>query len=147
MKDTFKIYNNEAFICCIIQNLLSNIKRMDIGRLFILTAFLLQDKIITDRLIYTNPSIINYITSNPRKLTSFSRIFEELTPLILNSLTLLCETDDIKLDINNLVIVNHKFKKVSSQRLSQINIYIPLMISQIENVSSKQLYDTLKIKL
>jgi len=112
-----------------------------------LTAFLLQDKIITDRLIYTNPSIINYITSNPRKLTSFSRIFEELTPLILNSLTLLCETDDIKLDINNLVIVNHKFKKVSSQRLSQINIYIPLMISQIENVSSKQLYDTLKIKL
>lgn len=148
MKDTFKVYNNEAFVCCVIMKILSNTNRIDIGRLFLLVSVVLTDKITNDKKLFISNSIKNYINDSPKILRLISTMYDELLPVILNSLTLLSENSNIELVENNhIVMIKNDFENISSDRLNNISDALPAIIRLTDNISTKQLYDNLKITL
>ena len=148
MKDTFKVYNNEAFVCCVIMKILSNTNRIDIGRLFLLVSVVLTDKITNDKKLSISNSINNYINDSQKILRLISTMYDELLPVILNSLTLLSENSNIELVENNqIVMIKNDFENISSDRLNNISDALPAIMRLTNNISTKQLYDNLKITL
>lgn len=148
MKDTFKVYNNEAFVCCVIMKILSNTHRIDIGRLFLLVSVVLTDKITNDKRLCISNSINNYINGSQKILRIVSTMYDELLPIILNSLTLLSENSNIELAENNqIVMIKNDFETISSERLNNISNALPAIMRLTGNISTKQLYDNLKITL
>lgn len=147
MKDTFKVYNNEAFICCVIMRILSSMNRIDISRLFLLTSIILTDKITSDEKLSNYSSLISYLNDNRKKVNLFPNMFEEFLSIILNSLTLLCESSNIELDGCNVVLIKDDFEAVDSKRLTNITNVLPAIMKITSSISVKQLYDILKITL
>lgn len=148
MKDTFKVYNNEAFVCCVIMKILSNTHRIDIGRLFLLVSVVLTDKITNDKRLCISNSINNYINGSQKILRIVSTMYDELLPIILNSLTLLSENSNIELaEKNQIVMIKNDFETISSERLNNISNALPAIMRLTGNISTKQLYDNLKITL
>ena len=147
MKDTFNVYNNEAFVCCVIQSLLSEMQKIDISRLFVITSLLLQDKMINDSSTKKYEGVLNYIKDNPIKFTSFPNIFEELLPIILNSLTLLCESSNIELDKQEIIQLKNDFTSAKSERLKQIKVLVPHVVNMVNNVPTEQILSILKVRL
>lgn len=148
MKDTFKVYNNEAFVCCVIMKILSNTSRIDIGRLFLLASIVLTDKITNDKRLCISNSIYNYINGSQKILRLVSTMYDELLPIILNSLTLLSENSNIEIAENNqIVMIKNDFENISSERLNNISNALPAIMKLTGNISTKQLYDNLKITL
>lgn len=147
MKDSFKIYNNEAFICSVVCEVLKK-NEVDIGRLFLLVALLLNDKIINDRSLSRFSSFQEYVNGNARKFVSFSAFYEELLPLTLNSLTLLCESDIIALNGQIVKLqVSDYFGKVDGDRLQRIQSNFNPIWYLISDLNDSQLYNILSIKL
>jgi hypothetical protein len=147
MKDSFKIYNNEAFICPVVCKILEK-EGVDIGRLFLLVALFLNDKTVNDKSLTRFSSFQEYVNCNTRKFVSFSKFYEELLPLILNSLTLLCESDIIAL--NGQVVklqVSDYFAKVDSERLQRIQSNFDPIWYLISDLNDSELYNILSIKL
>ena len=147
MKDSFKIYNNEAFICSVVCEILKK-NEVDIGRLFLLVALFLNDKITNDKSLSRFSSFLDYVNNNERKFVSFSNYYEELLPLTLNSLTLLCELDVVSIHgkITKLKVSDY-FADVNSDRLNQIILRQDLVLDLTRNLNDAELYNILRIKL
>jgi hypothetical protein len=147
MKDTFKVYNNEAFICPVVCKILGK-EEVDIGRLFLLVALFLNDKMLNDKSLNRFSSLQEYVNSNTRKFVSFSKFYEELLPLILNALTLLCESDIIALNGQIIKLqISDCFAKVDGDRLQRIQSNFDPIWYLISDLNDSQLYNILSIKL
>ena len=147
MKNIFKAYNNEAFICCVIQSLLIKTNNLDISRLFVFIAILLQDKVIDDSKFKSYECIIHYVKDNPKKFIRFNKIFEALLPLTLNSLTLMSEASEIEINNQDIILSRYSLSDVSGIRLNKIRGILPHFITMSNDIQTKQLLVTLKIEI
>lgn len=148
MKNVFKVYNNEAFVCCVITSILSVERKMDISRLFLLTAILLNDKLVkdTDNLLRYD-SIKNYLNGNLRQFVTFPDMFDELIPIILNSLTISAESYYISISEQDIVLRDNRLFNVKSNRLNQINMILKHVIDISREIPTKELYNVLKVRI
>lgn len=148
MKDTFKVYNNEAFVCCVVMKILSSYNRIDIGRLFVLVTIAMTDKIINDKKIFVAQTFASYIDNNENKTRLISTLYNELLTIILNSLTLLAESSNIELfGDKDIIMIKNDFRDIDSNRLNKISNTLPHIMSLTEGLTTKQLYEILKITL
>ena len=148
MKNIFKVYNNEAFVSCVVLSILSIKQRVDITRLFIIVSILLTDKVINDKInILKSESIIEYIKSNPRKFIAFPDMFEELIPIILNSLTVIAEMSCIEVDASEILLVENKLFEIQSERLSQIQLVSEHIIEISKKVTTKEFVNILNVRI
>ena len=145
--NSFYVYNNEALVIGVIQGVLMNNKRMDIGRLFIITSLLLQDKLICNSRIQEYDSLKEFLNDNSKNIIQFPRVFQELLPIIMNALTLMEESDLIELEGGDIVGKIHDKYVFNSNRLINIENTIPKVLSLTVTFSGKQLYDLLNVQL
>lgn len=148
MKNVFKVYNNEAFVCCVIIAILSVVKKIDISRLFIVTVILLNDKLVNDKdNLLKSDSIKSYINNNPRKFITFPDMYDELIPVILNSLTMSAESYYILINGQDIILGENKLSNVKTNRLDKINIVLKHVINILSNATTKDLYNILKVRI
>lgn len=145
--NSFYVYNNEAFVFGVIQEIIIIKNKINIGRLFILICLLLQDKLINNPRINEYNSLNEFLINNTSNITQFPKIFQELLPIIVNALTLMEESDIIELRGNNIVYNLHIEYLFNSNRLDKIKIVIPKIFQLTESLPDKQLYDLLNVQL
>lgn len=145
--NSFYVYNNEAFVFGVIQEIIIIKNKINIGRLFILICLLLQDKLINNPRINEYNSLNEFLINNTSNITQFPKIFQELLPIIVNALTLMEESDIIELRGNNIVYNLHIEYLFNSNRLDKIKIVIPKIFQFTESLPDKQLYDLLNVQL
>ncbi len=150
MKEIYYTYNNEAISSCVFLSVLKKVGSMDIARSCLILPFLLDDKTVTYLKNYS-PSIggLRELISEERRLfTSFNKRYLALLPVSINSLLLLSKSRQIT--IGNHIIDNSTLDLSEADfgnRFNSIQQAIPNFLTLVANLSTVQLYQTLKIQL
>ena len=147
MNNTFYIYNNEALIIFTIHKILSRVKKIDISRLFLLISFLLVDE-FTSYLLRVKPDNYKaFLSVNAKKIAQFSNIYYDLLPVILNALSLMAESETIKIIDCDIILYSEMQDNCDSIRLEKIGNTIPTLLQLTAQYTDRQLYDSLNIQL
>lgn len=147
-ENPFYVYNNEALVIAVIQKILKINNPIDIGRLFILTSFFLYDKVALDPIIKDYVYFKDYLNRQAKIIAQFPKIHIELQPIILNALTLMMESESIKISDYNIISVNDdEMNCYQCNRLDNIEEVMPYVFQLTNKLTNRQLYDYLNIQL
>ena len=147
-ENPFYVYNNEALVMAVIQKVLKVNNQMNIGRLFILTSFILYDKVVFDPIIKDYVYLKDYLNKQAKIIAPFPKIHIELQPIILNALTLMMENESIKIsDCDIIFIKGDEVGSYQCNRLDNIEEAIPHVFQLTNQLTNRQLYDYLNIQL
>jgi len=150
MKEIYYTYNNEAIASCIFLSVLQKVGSMDMARSCLILPFLLDDKTVAYLKNYhTSIGGLQEVMSEERRLfTSFNKRYLALLPVSINALVLLSKGGQITIEKQ---ILNNSTLDLSEadfgNRFNSIQQAIPNFLILLENLSTVQLYQTLKIQL
>lgn len=151
MSNSFYVYNNEAISALVIKKYLGYCKIIDISRLFIILPILLNDKLVEALYNENFENFENFIQKNPSLFSSFNDKYLELMPIVINSITILKEMNDVILEKNTINYVEGGLININEDSIGNriINIFfaIPKLIELTGNYETSSLYKILKIRL
>lgn len=151
MSNSFYVYNNEAISALVIKKYLGYCKIIDISRLFIILPILLNDKLVEALYNENFENFENFIQKNPSLFSSFNDKYLELMPIVINSVTILKEMNDVILEKNTINYVEGGLININEDSIGNriINIFfaIPKFIELTGNYETSSLYKILKIRL
>lgn len=151
MMNEYYLYNNVALTSMVIYHVVQQDEK-DIARVAVLLPILLDDfstKILSNG---DEPTLIQLSSMYQRNMANYDNRFENIIPLMLDSLSLLIEIGAITLQGKNVIIAdNGEFSNViqrcPSKRLKLICEVADKMIIINKKVTNKSLYTKLRIKL
>lgn len=150
MKEIYYTYNNEAIASCVFLSILQKVGSMDIARSCLILPFLLDDKTV-GYLKNHSPSdggLQEMMSEERRLFTSFNKRYLALLPVSINALLLLSKGGQIIIEKHILDNSTLNFRDVDyGNRFNSIQQTIPNFITLVENLSTVQLYQILKIQL
>jgi len=139
----FGIYNNEALVSVLIEKILYYQKRMDIAKLNLIVAILMDEKFV-----YSDNFVL-FLKNNARTILCLRSFYEALLPVYINSLTFLLEACDVSIEGTNVEINSRlqpsDFEK--SKRLNAMIENIPILLALVNDKKKEELYKIFDIKL
>ena len=151
MSNSFYVYNNEAISALVVKKYLQYCKSIDISRIFIILPILLNDKLVEALYNENFENFENFIQKNPSLFSSFNDKYLELMPIVINSVTILKEMNDVILEKNTISDVEVGLININEDSIGNriINIFfaIPKCIELTGNYETSSLYKTLMIRL
>lgn len=146
-----RLYNNEAFVGCVILNVLK-FGTIDVARIAIVLPLLVNDKIRNMLSKHTDATVYDKVLHCYSDIT-LNRIYKEMLPIEINSLVMLSQADlilirkdCIALTDSGLVALKN-MKSAGSNRLKKLFVALSGIMSLLDGISTDQLYKTLNIQL
>jgi hypothetical protein len=152
MREVYYIFNNEAISCCIFLSVLQKIDAIDVSRACIILPFLLDERTVSflNKVEnVANYSLEQFIAEQPRLFVSFNKRYLSLLPITINSLMVLKNSKQIKIDTEIRAMSTFAIEgdEVSSERFILIENAIPQLLTLIAQKTTTQLYKMLNIQL
>lgn len=150
MREIYYVYNNEAIASCTFLSILSKVGTLDITRACLVLPFLLDDRTVNylARNQDVELSLEQHIQEQPRLFVSFNKRYLSLLPITINSLMLLSQSNQIRIEKQIMIIGNLNFENQNlGDRFNRINEIIPRFLSIISPYPTVQLYKILKVQL
>ena len=151
MSNSFYVYNNEAIAALVVKKYLQHCKSIEVSRLFIILPILLSDKSVEALRDENFEKFESFIQKYPSLFSSFNDKYLELMPIVINSVTILKEMNEVfceKHTINHVEggLVNINEDSIGN-RIINIFLAIPKFIELTSNYETSSLYKILKIRL
>lgn len=146
-----RLYNNEAFVGCVILQLLE-FAAMDVARLAVIVPLLVTDKIRRKISRQKTESIVESILHCYSSIT-LNRIFKEMLIVEINSLVMLSQADLLLISPDSISLTEKghvaikEMKNAGSERLIGLSSIIKKGMSYLDSVSTEQLYKSMNIQL
>ena len=146
-----RLYNNEAFVGCVILNVLK-FGAIDMARIAIVLPLLVNDKIRNMLSKHTDAAVFDKVQHCYSDIT-LNRVYKEMLPIEINSLVMLSQADlilvrkDIIALTDSGLVALKNMKNAGSNRLKKLFIALSGIMSLLDGVSTEQLYKTLNIQL
>ncbi|NML72453.1 hypothetical protein HHL23_22105 [Chryseobacterium sp. RP-3-3] len=152
MREVYYIFNNEAISCCIFLSVFQKIDAIDVSRACIILPFLLDERTVSflNKVEnVANYSLEQFIAEQPRLFVSFNKRYLSLLPITINSLMVLKNSKQIKIDTEIRAMSTFAIEgdEVSSERFILIENAIPQLLTLIAQKTTTQLYKMLNIQL
>ncbi len=151
MSNSFYVYNNEAIAALVVKKYLQHCKSIEVSRLFIILPILLSDKLVEALRDENFENFESFIQKYPSLFSSFNDKYLELMPIVINSVTILKEMNEVfceKHTINHVEggLVNINEDSIGN-RIINIFLAIPKFIELTSNYETSSLYKILKVRL
>ena len=151
MSNSFDVSNNEAIAALVVKKYLQHCKSIEVSRLFIILPILLSDKLVEALRDENFENFESFIQKYPSLFSSFNDKYLELMPIVINSVTILKEMNEVfceKHTINHVEggLVNINEDSIGN-RIINIFLAIPKFIELTSNYETSSLYKILKIRL
>mgnify|MGYP006187063963 CR=1 FL=1 len=151
MSNSYYVYNNEAISALVIKKYIEICRIIDLSRLFIILPILLNDKLVQILSKERFEDIEGLIEKHPTLFSDFNDRYLELTPITINSFTLLREMNVIKFEKGN--VFYEEDAKIDSNdfevgdRLTKILFSMKSFIDLTCKYQTDSIYKILKIRL
>jgi len=148
MKENYYVYNNEAIASCVFLSILDKVQSIDIVKACLFLPILLDDRVVASLVKTDNDDLELFIKEQPRLFFKFSKRFNALLPVVINSLFLLKQYDYLYIK-ERKVFANKKINtnKIEGKRFENIELVIPKILAMLEKHSIEQLYFIFKVQL
>jgi hypothetical protein len=148
MKEIYYVYNNEAIASCTFLSILKIVGELDIARSCLILPFLFDDRTVNYFIKNEEIELELLITEQSKLFVSFNKRYLSLLPVTINSLMLLSNSNQIKIEngINYNGILNFEGQDLGD-RFNRIKQIIPKFLSILEKYSTAQLYKILNVQL
>lgn len=148
MKEIYYVYNNEAIASCTFLSILKIAGELDIARSCLILPFLFDDRTVNYFIKNEEIELELLITEQSKLFVSFNKRYLSLLPVTINSLMLLSNSNQIKIEngINYNGILNFEGQDLGD-RFNRIKQIIPKFLSILEKYSTAQLYKILNVQL
>jgi hypothetical protein len=150
MKEIYYTYNNEAIASCIFLSVLQKVGSMDMARSCLILPFLLDDKTVAYLKNHhpSNGGLQEVMSEERRLFTSFNKRYLALLPVSINALILLSKGGQITIEKHILNNSTLNFSEADfGNRFNSVQQAMPIFLTLLEDLSTVQLYQILKIQL
>lgn len=144
------IYNNESMACCVILKCLFT-GSWNCASLSVLLPLLMDTA--TSKIVLQSPSF-QEVDMNHRTILAFNKKYYDFLPLFSNAIVLLVQSELVELQndkdyalTNQGKIISQGLSSIDSKRLQVLMYNTSALMDKLQNVSTIELYKTLKIRL
>lgn len=148
MKEIYYSYNNEALASCVLLLVIQQTKEIDYARLCLILPFLFDNRFVNLMEISEQTKLEQLIQEKPILLSAFNKRYLNLMPVTINSLMLLKKSGQINFDKKFSSRSKLNFNDVDlGERFKKIKNVLPSFLALIQEYSTSDLYQTLKVQL
>lgn len=148
MKEIYYSYNNEALASCVLLLVIQQTKEIDYARLCLILPFLFDNRFVNLMEISEQTKLEQLIQEKPILLSAFNKRYLNLMPVTINSLMLLKKSGQINFDKKFSSRSKLNFNGVDlGERFKKIKNVLSSFLALIQEYSTSDLYQTLKVQL